>query len=228
MSNQKFYFQLRSRTETLWSATMNHPFVTGIGDGTLSRDRFEFFLKQDYIYLIEFSRFLALGVAKAHDLSIMNYFSALQNATLNIEMDLHRKTCASFGISLDSLEKTEPAMITSAYTNLLLKTGYQGAFEDILAALLPCACGYVDIGKNLLAKGLPANKFYQDWINTYASKEFEEFANYLIELMNNQAAIANETQKQRWYQLYRASARFEYLFFQMSWNKEYWPNGVAI
>jgi thiaminase/transcriptional activator TenA len=86
----------------------------------------------------------------------------------------------------------------------------------------------VEIGKNLSAKGLPANKFYRDWINTYASKEFEEFANDLIQLIHTQAAVANETQKKRWYQLYLASARFEYLFFEMSWNKEYWPNGVAI
>ncbi len=228
MSNENFYQQLRSRTETLWSATMNHPFVTGIGNGTLSKDRYEFFLKQDYIYLIEFSRVLALGVAKARDLEIMNYFASLLQATLHSEMELHRKTCIAFGISLDLLEKTEIAMITSAYTNLLINTCYEGSFEDILAVHLPCACGYVEIGKNLLVKGLPANKFYQDWINTYASKEFEDFANWLIELINQQAVLANETQKEHWYQLYLASARFEYLFFEMSWKKEYWPIDIPI
>jgi thiaminase/transcriptional activator TenA len=205
---------------------LNHPFVTGIGDGTLTEDRYEFFLKQDYIYLIEFSRIIAIGVAKANHLNVMNYFATLLQATLNIEMDLHRKTCAEFGISTEQLEKTEPAMITSAYTNLLLKTCYQGSFEDILAVLLPCTCGYVEIGKKLLANGLPTNRFYQDWINTYASKEFADFANWLIQLMNKQAEDAGEDQKERWYRLYRASARFEYLFFEMSWQKESWPNGI--
>ena len=223
MSDFAFSNQIRQKTEPLWSAILRHPFVKGIGDGTLSRDRYIFFLNQDYVYLVEFSRVFALASAKAQKLHDMGYFAALLNATLNTEMELHRKTCEEFGISAGELEKTEPALITAAYTNLLVRTCHEGTLTDILAVLLPCATGYVEIGQYLLKQGLPADPHYRNWIETYASPEFAEFAEWLKSRLDTLGQAGNEEQKNRWYQLYLASSRFEFLFFEMSWNMEVWP-----
>ncbi len=226
MTNNFFYDHMRSRAEQLWRAIFEHPFVEGIGEGSLSHDKYKFFLKQDYLYLIDFSRLFALGAAKARQLNDMGYFATLLNATLNMEMDLHRQTCQEFGISNQELEKTEKAMITSAYTNLLLRTSFEGTWNDIVAVLLPCAAGYTEIGHRLKEQGLPEQKFYQDWINTYSSQEFTDLTNWLIGRMNDIAAGAKEEDKERWFQLYLSSARFEYLFFDMSWKMELWPQGI--
>ncbi|MGH7425602.1 MAG: thiaminase II, partial [Candidatus Methylomirabilales bacterium] len=43
----------------IWHRTLHHPFVRGIGDGTLAVDTFKFYVRQDYIFLIEYSRVLA-------------------------------------------------------------------------------------------------------------------------------------------------------------------------
>jgi len=228
MSSKSFYEHMRGNTERLWQAIFSHPFVSGIGDGSLSRERYEFFLKQDYLYLIDFSRVFALGTTKAKHLQDMTYFADLLQGTLKMEMELHRRTCAAFGIALEDLEKTEPAMITSAYTNLLVRTCYEGSFSDILAVLLPCGSGYIEIGQRLKTQGLPENKFYQDWINTYTSKEFVEVAEWLEGRMNETAAVSCEEDRIRWHRLYLASARFEYLFFDMSWKKELWPGNFPV
>jgi thiaminase/transcriptional activator TenA len=226
MSNASYYQQIRKRSDELWKAIFAHPFVKGIGDGSLSRKRYEFYLKQDYVYLMDFSRVFALASAKAWILQDMRYFATLLNATLDMEMELHRKTCASFGISAAQLEKTEKSLITSAYTNLLVRTCYEGNLADILAVLLPCATGYIEIGKQLHAAGLPENKFYADWIMTYSSQEFEDLTNWLIERMNQFALAAPQNRKEYWYNLYIASARFEYLFFDMSWHMQLWPKEI--
>lgn len=226
MPSQFFYDVLRSGTNSLWTATFQHPFVTGIGDGTLSRDRYDFFLKQDYLYLIDFSRVFALASAKAGFLDDMSYFAVLLNATLNTEMDLHRRTCNAFGISTRELEQTRPAMTTTAYTNLLIRTCYEGSLADIVAVLLPCATGYVEIGKRLKQQGLPDDRFYRDWIQTYSSREFSEFADWLITKINQLTAQMTDSAAQRLYRLYLSSARFEYLFFDMSWKMELWPDGI--
>ncbi len=226
MSVNLFYPEMRKKAEPLWQAIFRHPFVTGIGDGSLSRDKFEFYLKQDYIYLIDFSRVFALASAKSWLLQDMSTFATLLNATQNMEMELHRKTCAAFGIPPAELEKTHRSMITSAYTNLLVRTCYEGSLSDILAVLLPCACGYVEIGQKLKKAGMPENKFYQDWITTYASQEFVDLTAWLIERMNEHAAKASTSRKEYWYQLYEASTRFEYLFFDMSWKMEEWPAAI--
>ena len=227
MTGQSFYQDMRKKSDKLWNKIFQHPFVTGIGDGSLSRDKYEFYLKQDYAYLTDFSRVFALATAKAFILKDMSYFATLLNVTLNMEMDLHRKTCEAFGITSNELEKTDKGLITLSYTNLLVRTCYEGSIADITAVLLPCAAGYIEIGQQLKSQGLPDNKFYQDWINTYSSKEFADMTNWLIERMNELAKGATEARTAYWYHLYSLSAHFEYLFFDMSWKKELWPGGLS-
>jgi thiaminase/transcriptional activator TenA len=114
-----------------------------------------------------------------------------------------------------------------SYTNLLNRTCYEGNLADILAVLLPCAAGYIEIGQKLKSEGLPDNQFYQDWINTYSSQEFADLTQWLSEKMEKYAGGASEHNRTRWYNYYLSSARFEYLFFDMSWKKDMWPKEVT-
>lgn len=223
MKENGFYGEMRRKADPVWKAILGHPFVRGIGDGTLPRDRFEFYLKQDYVYLVDFSRVFALAAAKSSLLSDMGTFASLLNVTLNTEMELHRKTCSAFGIAPGVLEETRKAPATSAYTDFLVRTCLEGQLSDILAVLVPCACGYVEIAKVLESRGLPDDRFLGDWIVQYSSKEFEEYADWLIDRMNAHAVDAPARLKERWYTLYETSARYEYLFFDMSWKMEEGP-----
>ena len=226
MGERPFYREMRRASDPLWQAIFSHAFVAGIGDGTLSRDRFAFYLKQDYAYLIDFSRVFALASAKSLHLQEMGTFATLLSTTLNVEMDLHRKTCAAFGIPAQVLEATRKSMVTSAYTDFLVRTCHEGSLSDILAALSPCACGYVEIGQRLKSRGLPDDPFYRDWIETYASREFSDLADWLVERMNAHAEGASPRHRERWYRIYETSARYEYLFFDMGWKKEEWPPAI--
>jgi thiaminase/transcriptional activator TenA len=215
--------EFRKKSESLWAAIHEHPFVRGIGVGDLPRDRFEHYLRQDYVYLIEFSRVLAVASAKSDGLSEMGYFAKLLHATLEFEMALHRRTCADFGIGADELERVEPSLITTAYTNFLVRTCYEGRSADILAALLPCEMGYVEVAERLVKKGLPADRHYKDWIETYSSAEFREFAEWVAAKLDESAAGSPRRALERLYRLYETSARFELLFFDMGWKCETWP-----
>lgn len=220
--------RFRKDAATLWSAVFDHPFVWGIGAGDLSRDRFEFYLKQDYVYLIEFGRVLALASAKSGTLSQMGYLAGLLDATLRTEMDLHRRTCADFGIPDAELARVEPALVTTAYTNLLVRTGYEGSFPDLLAVLLPCEQGYVEIASYLVKQGLPSDPHYRDWIKTYSSPEFRDLAQWIADTFDELSAGAPDRDIRRWYDLYLSSTRYELLFFEMAWQKEYWPRIVPV
>jgi len=218
--------EFRERSAPLWKAIMNHPFVRGLGSGELSRERFEHYLKQDYVYLIEFGRVLALAAAKSEDLAGMSSFAKLLNATLELEMDLHRRTCADFGITPEMLERVQPSLVTTAYANLLVRTCYEGRPADMLAALLPCEAGYVEIAESLRSRDVPSNPHYKDWIDTYSSAEFREFARWVASTFDELAVGAPRRDVDRWYRLYLTSARFELLFFDMGWRMEVWPGVV--
>ena len=42
MATISLYQEMRQKTGPLWEDIFAHPFVRGIGDGSLSRDRFEY------------------------------------------------------------------------------------------------------------------------------------------------------------------------------------------
>ncbi len=68
----KFSEQLRAAVDTSWNASFEHPFVRGIGDGTLPLDCFRHYVLNDAYYLSQFARVQALGAAKAGDLYTVN------------------------------------------------------------------------------------------------------------------------------------------------------------
>ena len=138
-------------------AILAHPFITGVGDGTLPVEYFKHYVMQDYVYLIDYARVLALASARAPDLETMGWFAGLLDETLNTEMDLHRSYCAEFGITRQALEATRPAPTTIAYTSFLLKVAYQGSFPELVASLLPCQWGYWEVGAHLGALWEPGN-----------------------------------------------------------------------
>jgi thiaminase/transcriptional activator TenA len=213
----------RQASHAIWEANYAHPFVQGIGNGTLPQERFRFYLAQDYVYLIDFSRFFAVAAAKAVSLTPMERFAKLLDETLHFEMDLHRAICAEFGISRQELERTRPAPTCLGYTSYLLRVAYEGEAASLLAALLPCSWGYAEIGLRLKGRGLPSVPPYAKWIETYASTEYQELVGWLRTLFDETVGDMGGAQRLRLQEIFDASSRWEYLFWEMAWKMESWP-----
>lgn len=219
-----FTEQLRQRAADMRERVFQHPFVTGIGDGTLPLAAFRYYMCQDYVFLVEYCRVLALAVAKAEDVETMGRFAALLHATLHTEMALHRRCAAQCGISDATLEATQAAPGTRGYTQYLVTTAYAGSLADIAAALLPCMWDYSDIGQRLLAQGLPASQpLYSDWIRTYADPEFTALATWLRALLDRLVLQEGAAVQARCTRHFLDSCRYEYLFWDMAYRQEAWP-----
>ena len=87
---------------------------------------FRHYLVQDYLFLIEFARAYALAVYKGPTLADMREGLAGIAAILDVEMDLHVKLCAGWGLSPDDLEHAAPAPEMLAYTRYVLDAGMRG------------------------------------------------------------------------------------------------------
>jgi len=200
-----------------------HPFISGVGDGSLPVEKFKHYVRQDYVYLIDYSRVLALASAKAPDLEAMGWFAGLLDETLNVEMDLHRTYCAEFGVTREDLESTKPAPTTVAYTSYLLKVAHQQSFGELVASLLPCQWGYWEIGDHLARRGEPKQApLYCQWIQMYASEEFASLAQEIRALTSRVAQDAGPRQLEAMAEAYLTSLRFEYMFWEMSYSQEEW------
>ena len=218
-----FCDDMERRTLPLIQGILSHPFVTGIGDGTLDVARFKHYISQDYAYLIDYGRVLALCSARADDLETMSWFAKLLDETLNVEMDLHRSYCAEFGITAEELAATVAAPTTVAYTSFLLKVAYQGSFAELVAALLPCQWGYWEIGKHLADRGLPANApLYAKWIEMYSNPEFAQLAGETRDLADRLGERAGPAELAAMGDAYVTCLRLERKFWDMGYNLEGW------
>lgn len=218
-----FTDDIERRTLSLRQAILSHPFIVGVGDGTLAVARFQHYVTQDYAYLIEYSRVLALASARATNLAAMGWFARLLDQTLNVEMGLHRSYCAEFGITSEELAATEPAPTTIAYTSFLLKTAHQGSFGELVASLLPCQWGYWEIGQHLSRRGEPVSApRYARWIQMYVAPEFAGLAQEMRDLADRIGDQAGLAELAAMGEAYRTSLRFERQFWDMAYDLERW------
>lgn len=219
-----FTDRLLNSVAPLWERIHQHPFVTGLGDGSLPVDSFKFYMKQDYIYLIDYAKMFALASSKAYDLTTSAKFAGLQESTLNGEMALHRQYAERFGISREELEATEPSFAMLAYTSYMLRVAHQGSLAEVVSAILPCTWSYWEIGKRLAqVEGALEQELYGEWVRTYSSDEFGQLAIWLMEVMNELAAGKNEQELVRLEEHFLYTSKMEYIFWEMAYRKEMWP-----
>lgn len=216
-----FSAELRAAADPIWEAQHAHPFVRGIGDGSLEVERFGHYVRQDYLFLIEYGRLLALGAARAPDLATMARFAELTQEILVTETDLHRSYAAEFGI--EDLEAERMTPTTRAYTDFLVRVAAQGEFAELVAALLPCMWGYAEIGERLAAGGPPDDERYARWIEMYSSKEFAQLAVWCRELMDAAAGRLAPDARGPLTDAFVTSSRYELAFWQAAWDREAWP-----
>ncbi|QLG63673.1 thiaminase II [Halorarum salinum] len=217
-----FTDDIGGEADEVWTAILEHPMVSRLGEGTLDEEPFRYWVRQDYVYLKEYARLFALGAANAPTLEHMRTFADLLDSTVDVEMDLHRSYAAEFGIDEAELEATTPSPTTRAYTDFLVRTAALGTFGDLVAALLPCMWGFNETGKRLAAAGAPDDERYAEWIETYSGEEFTELTGWCKGLMDEVAADATGSDRERYRELFLTSARYEYRFWDAAWRQEGW------
>ena len=217
------FARLQEAAAPIRERILAHPFVRGLGDGTLPGDQYQYYLKQDYVFLIEYCRVLALASSRAADFAVAARLSDLLNQTLNVEMDLHRETCWVCGISPEALEDARPAPTTLAYTNHLRLIAETSDLTAIIAAILPCAHGYWEIATALRGRGLPRVPAYENWIKAYTAEEYAAAAHWLGGLLNRLGEETPAGVEAVLRDIFLTSTRYEYLFFDMAQRMEEWP-----
>jgi thiaminase (transcriptional activator TenA) len=210
---------MRRAAAPIWEAQHAHPFVRGVATGELPVEPFERYVRQDYVFLIDYARLLALGAARAPDLPTMRRFADLTQAIVGGEMELHRAFAREFGITEAELEAEDAAPLTRAYTDFLLRTAALGDFCELAAALLPCMWGYSEIGQRLADGPRPSDDRYARWIDTYADPEFSELAAWCRGLVDRLAEEAGEAARGRMRRAFLVCSEHELAFWDVGFDR---------
>ena len=204
----------------LWDAYLEHPFVRGIADGSLDEKKFRYYMVQDYLYLVEYARVFALGVAKARDMESMRLFAGYVGQILDGEMDIHRGYMKRLGIALEDAESAALALDNRSYTSYMLNIAYTEGPAAIMAAILSCALSYEHIALRILQAHPDADKhpFYGEWVQGYAAPEYHEANEALIALTERLTAGCGEDEMRHLEEIFVECSRYEMAFWDMAWE----------
>ena len=219
MSGLSVSARLRQAAAPIWEECLRHPFVTGIGDGTLGVEKFQYFMLQDYLYLFDYARVFALGVVKARDPKLMRTFAENVNAILGGEMNIHRAYMERLGITEDQVFAVKPALNNTSYTHYMLAVAESGGPMEIVAAILACSWSYAEIGRALAKRpGAADHPFYGEWVRGYASEDYAATNQALMALMDELAKDVTGAQFDRLEEIFVNCSRYELGFWDMAWE----------
>lgn len=212
------YGKLKKTCQKDWDDYCHHPFVQGIGDGTLPLECFQHYLQQDYLFLIHFSRAYALAVYKADNLEEMRAAAGGVSGILEKEMSLHLDYCARWRLTEADVINQPEARANMAYTRYVLERGMSGDLLELYVALSPCSVGYAEIGQRLIND--PATKKegnpYWSWIETYGGDDFLEGSLNQIATLDKLAETRfTEARLPKLGKTFRQATRLESGFWQM-------------
>lgn len=212
--------RLLAATKDIWAAYNEHPFVLGIQDGTVDREKFKYYIIQDFLYLEEYAKVFSLGIAKAKSAETIQLFSKYVTLLTEGEMDIHRGYMGKFAVSREELEATPRALDNLSYTSYMLRVAYEEGEAEVLTAILSCAYSYEVIAKTILARNPAAadHPFYGDWVKGYADPHYSEANVLLLEMTDRLTRHYTEEQLRHLTDIFVACSRYELAFWDLAWN----------
>ena len=218
-----FATRLREAADRVWEDGYRQPFLRELGAGTLARERFAFYLLQDYRYLNDYAKVHALAATKTDDLEVMRFMANVQTSIFNVESQLHRTYMAGYGVTEQEMDTVRQSAFARAYTSNILAIAYGGPLVDILVAVLPCAWVYADYGCRLAAEfadGLDGNP-YRSWIEMYRTDEFWSGAAWLIEHIERLVDGLDEAYRHKLVDIFVTGVEHEYMFWASAYDMHY-------
>lgn len=194
-----------------------HPFVLALADGTLPEACFMHYLRQDSMYLGQYTRVLAHIASRMPDSAHGADFLRFALDGVAVERELHESFLGGKGAEGEAMS---PACML--YTSVLKACALESV-EVESAAVLPCFWVYQRVGEEILKRqrAVPHNP-YKAWIDTYAAPGFAESTRRAVEICDSLAAAASPATRDAMTEIFVRCTRMEWLFWDSAWNLEQW------
>jgi thiaminase/transcriptional activator TenA len=220
---------MSSFTDAMWAeiaplyrAILDLPFNRELAAGSLSRERFVFYMIQDAHYLGMFSRALATTAAKAPYPDAQIKFAKSAHDAIVVERALHEGFFRDYDVTPERFATTPPSPTCAGYSDFLLATAYGQPFAVSVAALLPCFQIYYEVGKYLATVAAAENP-YQRWIDTYRDEAFGDSVREVLGHTDRAFAVATPEDRRAMREAYLKAVRYEWMFWDSAWRLEAWP-----
>ena len=202
--------------QPIYQKILELPFLKELMDGTLSREKFIFYIQQDALYLAEYGKVMTGIASKLSNPKQIEAFIQFAGESIAVENALHE----SFIHELKDKPEASPSCLL--YTSYLLRQLATAPIEVIVAAVLPCFWIYKEVGDYILEHQTKGNNPYQDWINTYGGEEFEKSVKTAIDICDQLAEQCTPEQRQSMTEAFVMCSKLEWMFWDSAYNLEQW------
>ena len=200
----------------VYEKILEHPFVRALADGTLSAERFRFYLRQDALYLDGYARRLAHIAARLGRKEHTEAFLRFAADGIAVERALHEQF---LGGEHPASEEISPACLL--YTSVL-ESQATPPVEVEAAAVLPCFVVYQRVGEAIHAQQQGTENPYRQWIETYADPAFAASTAEATAICDALADAAGDATRRRMTDIFVRCTRMEWLFWESAWQLETW------
>lgn len=216
-----FCEQAWQREHALVEAIERHPFNRELEAGTLSGERFAFYLVQDTRYLAAFSRALAAAATRAADPGDAAFLAGSARTALVVEAELHAGYLAKLAVDAGAVA-TSPSCL--AYASYLQAVALAEPYPVLVASLLPCFWVYQHVGAGVLARtaGVSGHP-YEQWIATYGAEDFAESVDAMRVVADRAWVAATAAVRLSMLSAFHQATLYEWMFWQSAWEMETWP-----
>ncbi len=203
-----------ARAEGIYEKILELPFVRELADGSLSDERFRFYISQDALYISNYCRVLAHMAARLGNSAHSEDFLRFTLDGVLVERALHRSCFGSGGSA------ASPSPTCMLYINFESSKAHESV-EVEAAAVLPCFQVYQRVGEDIL-RNCAADNPYRRWIDTYADEAFAISTRRAIEICDELAAGTTAEIRRAMTEAYVCATRMEWMFWDSAYNLEQW------
>lgn len=174
---------LYAQVQDIWPRYLSHPFVTEMACGTLPKEKFRYYMLQDYLYLQDYVKIFAAMIQKAEDFEQIRFLCGEMSATIDETFRTHLPYMKRLGISEQEIACATAHIDSSAYSHYMICEAQAGDVLTGLVALLNCSWSYAYIAEKTVEAYPEAvnDESYGSWFAGYVSPEYKKTNQALID-----------------------------------------------
>ncbi len=208
----KYSAKAWEKAAPIYRAIIQHPFNQELMKGTLSHDKFIYYIEQDILFLNELSGCLALIASKIQPEHSNIFLNLAQNVS-SFSQEIAEHYC----IDTEQCKKNHKlSRATLSYSSYLWRTSAVDPVEVAVAAILSSYWVYYE-GNVKLIQTTSADNPYLSWIERFTTAEFETEVNDILAIFDALAENTTEENRKKMLEAFCKSAMLEWHF----WNDVY-------
>jgi thiaminase (transcriptional activator TenA) len=211
---------LRAANQDIWDATLAHPFLAEVENGTLPDEKLLYYFIQNVHYIDAAIVFNAEAAAKAPDDMSLQFALRLLDFGRN-EVPRQREYVRQLTERVSASFDPGLAPTTRAYTNHLRALAAYGSSLDLFVGLLPCEWTYSEFGARLAP--VVRHPVTKQWLATFGGADHSDMNVKYKGVLDHLVADVGPQRREELSQIFRTSIRYEWMFWQMAYTMEQWP-----